>query len=302
MKILVKDGDQISMGAMRVKINDLGGELEKVSVRIIKLSAVTIAHKTHGAEEAFRKKQLIWRHFFRKMLASNFAAQAQAPVKPKSIKMSATKTLEIKISFPSLPHIPIPTRAETKEMIVWAGKKLARTSAKTRIATAVGVVALVIAGYYGFRNSSSAVLSPNIAVSKSNSLTPPKLIRGTPSYATILPANKTIQQLGGWTRISPPNATPVYAYIDKINNTQINVSEQPLPNNLRSDSASQIAQLAQNFSASDKFTVAGTTVYIGTSTNNQQSVIFSEDSLLILIKSTSEFTNDQWVTYINSLH
>lgn len=132
-------------------------------------------------------------------------------------------------------------------------------------------------------------------------ITMPKLIKGTPDYLTVLPKGKTIAALGGWTRISPPDASPVYTYIDKIGNVQINVSEQPLPDSFKPNPLQQLQQLAKNENATDKITVGNIAVYIGTSSNGPQSAFFIKNNLLILIKSDSIINQNQWIEYIDFL-
>ncbi len=127
------------------------------------------------------------------------------------------------------------------------------------------------------------------------------LERGNPPYDTVIPDGKKIEDLGGWTRISPPDRNPVYTYIDKVDNIAINVSEQPLPESLKTDTAERIDALAKDFNANEKITINGTTVHIGTSDGGPQSVIFDKEGLLILIKSDARLNNNQWAKYINSL-
>lgn len=127
------------------------------------------------------------------------------------------------------------------------------------------------------------------------------LERGTPPYDTILPAGKKIEELGGWTRISPPDRNPVYTYTDKINDIPINVSEQPLPESFKTETAEKIEAMAKDFNATGKITVGGTTIHIGASDGGPQSVIFSKNDLLILIKSSARLDNNQWAQYVNSL-
>lgn len=127
------------------------------------------------------------------------------------------------------------------------------------------------------------------------------LQKGTPDYATVLPAGKSIDQLGGWTRVSPPSSSPVFAYTDTVNKILINVSEQPLPSSFKSDTAGQVAQLAKGFNATEKLSIGSTIVYVGTYDNNLQRAIFTNGSLLILIKSDTQLTSDQWISYVNSL-
>lgn len=130
---------------------------------------------------------------------------------------------------------------------------------------------------------------------------PAKLERGTPPYETVLPAGKKIDELGGWTRISPPDRNPVYTYTDTIDEITINVSEQPLPDSFKADTAEKIEAMAKDFNATGKITVGGTIVHIGASDGGPQSVIFNKNDLLILIKSSARLDNNQWAEYISKL-
>lgn len=124
----------------------------------------------------------------------------------------------------------------------------------------------------------------------------------TPQFSTVLPSSKSVDDLGGWTRISPPNNDPVYAYNDTIGSVPINVSEQPLPTSFKTNTDAQIAELAKKFSATDSFTAGSTKVYVGTSSKGPQSVILTKNDLLILIKSQQKVQDDDWKKYIQSLN
>jgi len=128
------------------------------------------------------------------------------------------------------------------------------------------------------------------------------LTKDTPKFKTILPAGKTIQSLGGWTRVSPSSADPVFAFVDYIGKSPINLSQQPLPDSFKTDTDQQVADLASDFNASEKITVGSINVYIGTSVKGPQSVIFAKNNLLILIKSSVKINNDKWAEYINNLN
>lgn len=119
----------------------------------------------------------------------------------------------------------------------------------------------------------------------------------TPSYAVIVPKNSSVS----WQRVSPSSSAPVYAYADTINGVDATVSEQPLPASFQSDPSGQIANLAQGYNATDTITAGETKVYIGTSANGPQSVIFTKNNLLVLIKSQANISNKAWTAYINSL-
>lgn len=123
----------------------------------------------------------------------------------------------------------------------------------------------------------------------------------SPKYQTLLPNGKSIETLGGWERISPDGKDPVYAYADSIDAVSISVSEQPLPEDFKSNVNKKVADLAERFSATNTIDADGTKVYVGTSTKGPQSVIFARDDLLILIKSQQKIKDAAWKSYIQSL-
>jgi len=122
-----------------------------------------------------------------------------------------------------------------------------------------------------------------------------------PAYATILPSGKTIGQLGGWTLVSPSYAAPVYAYADKISGIGVTVSEQQLPDSFKADPSGQLQKMATAYNATDQLQTGSTRVYIGTSVNGPQSVIFIKNNLLILIKSEKAIDNKSWLHYVAAL-
>lgn len=128
-----------------------------------------------------------------------------------------------------------------------------------------------------------------------------QLTKGTPEYKTFLPNGKSIDSLGGWTRVSPPDRNPVYAYADTLGGTPITVSQQPLPKEFKSDPNDQVAELAKNYHADHFITVDAIKVYIGTSAKGPQSVLFVKDATLVLIKSTASLSDDRWTEYVHSL-
>lgn len=122
-----------------------------------------------------------------------------------------------------------------------------------------------------------------------------------PQYETLLPTNKSIAELGGWNRVSPPDKSPVFSYTDKIENIFISVSEQPLPDAFKSEPELQTSKLAESYNATTKFDANGTTVYLGNSAAGPQSIIFTKNNLLILIKSQNKINEKAWISYIQAL-
>ena len=90
---------------------------------------------------------------------------------------------------------------------------------------AIVIVASIAGLYYLPKLYKPAETTGQIGADTSQKTNRPPLEKGTPSYDTLLPENKSIDQLGGWTRISPPDRNPVYAYTDQIGSTKIIVSQ-----------------------------------------------------------------------------
>lgn len=122
-----------------------------------------------------------------------------------------------------------------------------------------------------------------------------------PQFSTILPKDKSINKLGGWGRVSPPNTEPVFAYNDTLAGVSISVSQQPLPKAFEGDEEAQVSELAKQYGATTQISAGDTKVHIGISSQGPQSVIFVKNNLLILIKSQQKIDNKDWSKYIESL-
>lgn len=162
-------------------------------------------------------------------------------------------------------------------------KKQRRSSRKTMIVAAVVLLAVCLIWIISTSNKE------------------PEPTTAGPAYATVLPANKTIDSLGGWQRVSPPEKPPVYAYNDEINDIAISVSEQPLPAEFKSNPTSQVAELAKGYNATTKLKAGDTQLFLGTSSKGPQSVIFTKEGVLVLIKSEKTIADASWSAYVKSL-
>lgn len=216
--------------------------------------------------------------------------------------------VEIKISLPELPKFPkLPAVLELLKKLPRLPpyssikKRPAKIPKKAQLAAAAAIIIAALGGYYML----SGAPHPRTETAPSDTTAaapkPATLQRGDPPYPTLLPAGKKVNDLGGWTRVSPPGKNPVYAFVDTVSGVRISVSQQPLPPKFKDDTAEQIKQLALGFNATEKVATDNITVYIGTSAEGSQSVILSKSGLLILIKSTAQVPNDQWTSYVNSL-
>jgi hypothetical protein len=195
---------------------------------------------------------------------------------------SSKKTVEINITLPSFSPF-----------------RLLKKLLKIPIKGWLLIGAVCVSSYLGYTyvykptHASQAIGAPGVTTTN---------IQAKPEFDTILPGDKTIDELGGWKRVSPPDRDPVFAYADTVSGMQIIVSEQPLPKSFEDDISGKVAKLAEDFHATQKVTMGDTTTYIGTSSEGPQSAILAKNNLLILIKSAVKLTTNQWVGYINSLH
>jgi len=123
----------------------------------------------------------------------------------------------------------------------------------------------------------------------------------TPQYQTVLPSSKTIKDLGGWKKLTPPNSNPFYTYADTIDGVAVNVSQQQLPPSFQANTNQKVAELAKSYNATSRLTVGGLTIYIGISAKGPQSVIFTKDNLLLFIQSERKISDQAWKAYITSL-
>lgn len=212
-------------------------------------------------------------------------AGAKTPAKEIAKTVEIKILLPVMLDFKTITEHPAYATLQRKTAIVPRKKRI--------LASLLVVTALFIVGNYFLARSDSRMTADS-----SNRRSP---IRGTPDYKTVLPAGKTIQDLGGWTLVSPPDRDPAFAYIDTIGSTQINVSQQLLPDTLKPDTAKKVEDLAKSFGATEKVTVGDTVVYIGTSEKGPQSVILHKNNLLILIKSSVRIDSNEWAKYVNSL-
>ena len=198
---------------------------------------------------------------------------------------AATKTININVRFNSLPKLP---RLSKKALAAHTSRLF---STKKAITTSLAIVAVL--GLLAV----NSLLHQQPATGNSDSPT-----SVSPHYQTALPGGKSISQLGGWKRISPPGKEPVFAYADSIGTVPISVSQQQLPASWKDNTDDQVAELAKKFNATDKIDGGGTKIYIGTSAKGPQSAILTKKNLLILIKSQRKIEDAAWQAYVGTLN
>lgn len=223
--------------------------------------------------------------------ARRSSATSHRPQLQQATTADTGKTIDINISLGSLPKVPwhklkAPlavaanyVRTRSKKQLVFAGSTL----------LAVAVILTIVQLH---SSGSSSATSSTIAGVQNDT---------HPTYNTILPSGKSASDVGDFHRVSPPGSNPVYAYADDFRGTHINVSEQPIPDGWKSNIQSNVEKLAKDYSATNKITINGTLVYVGTSYQGPQSIIFTKNNLLVLIKSSSTRNENDWAWYADNL-
>lgn len=201
------------------------------------------------------------------------------------------KSIEINIDFESLLNVTRLIKSRILDKLPLDKIRVTRR----RVVLAI-VPLLLVGGLVWFVSPKPGTPPPNPA-----DATYTKVVQA-PNYPTLLPEGRTLESLGGWHRISPPDRNPVFAYADKIGDTSISVSQQPIPDGFKTNIGESVAELAKSYAATEKISLDSLTIYIGTSAKGPQSVILAKGSVLILIKSKAKIKDDAWVSYILSLN
>lgn len=130
----------------------------------------------------------------------------------------------------------------------------------------------------------------------------PAQAENAPPFSTVVPKNTTIEKLGGWQQLTPPDGTPVYVYTDTVNGVPVSVSQQALPATFKSDRQAKLTEVAKGYNATTQLIAGDVKAYIGTSARGPQSVLFIKENVLVLIKSRENIPTESWIAYIELLN
>src|SRR5690606_6291273 len=155
-------------------------------------------------------------------------------------------------------------------------KHLQRLNKKTLIIASLLIIAGIVLAGIGVSN---LVLTKNAQVNQTSSS------GVSPDFRALLPSDTSIDELGGWNKQTPPNGEVYFVFLDTIDATKIRVSQQELPESMRKDTSTSVAELAKAYRANRSFDANGTKVFIGVNTAGAQSLIFTKNALLVLIAS-----------------
>ncbi len=165
----------------------------------------------------------------------------------------------------------------------------------------VVLLPLIIIGFvYLFNNDSQKdILGTSTDNQTFQSGTLPK---EQPAFNLLYPSGKSAQDYDP-VRISPDSNEPAYTYIDYIGDTQINVSQQRIPEKIKNDQVTELEALSKSFQATNRISIDENIIYHGYNDKMKiQSVILVKKELLIFIKSGTVLSDDALAGYIISLN
>lgn len=188
-------------------------------------------------------------------------------------------------------------------------KNTAKYVKKQKFATkAIAVLVLMVSvgGVFKLSNRPSKHVAekPNIttvAGASTPGSTETKLPKESPSFQMLKPLGRKNDNLE-IVRVSPEGNDPVYAFTDRLDTAQINVSEQLVPKTFDYNRDVELERVAKDFQATNVIQIDSTKVYHGLNEKTKaQSLVFIKSDLLIFIKSNEKLTDEQWTGYILTL-
>ena len=156
--------------------------------------------------------------------------------------------------------------------------------------TGVGIKALT-----GSSNSSNDSGTLGAKVTSSN------LPTEKPKYNLLFPQGKNEKDYKV-VRISPDGNAPAYAYVDVVNGVQVKITQQELPDQLKTDVDLGLEKVAKDFQATSIIQVDDKKIYHGYNEKSHvQSLIFVKNSRLIFIAAPEKIDDSIWAAFYLSL-
>lgn len=119
----------------------------------------------------------------------------------------------------------------------------------------------------------------------------------TPAYAPLKPSTEG----GAVAGAGYDGKRQMYKYDDVYNGVKMTISQQPLPDILRSN-PKEIQKVAESIGAKEKVVTTNGDAYISTDDKTAtQRVVVVHRQLLVFIQSSKSMTNAEWVAYIQRL-
>ncbi len=162
----------------------------------------------------------------------------------------------------------------------------------------IAIAGLITGGLLLTRDSPEAPQSLGVSSNGNQQITAPELSDEDPSFELLYrePYSKEDYRV---VRSSPEGNAPAYTFIDRVDQTEVRITQQQVAD---IEGFSGIGEAAENFQATDVIQVDGATIYHGVNERSGvQSLITTKNGILILISSPRQLPDEVWVGYISSL-
>jgi hypothetical protein len=120
-----------------------------------------------------------------------------------------------------------------------------------------------------------------------------------PTYNTLIPNDEVSNTTSK--KIAYDRQRQVVSYTDEIGKAQVTISQQPLPENFKSDTSGELAKLAKDIGAGEELKTDTITAYTTQYTDGVQTVVFVKNQVLVFINSSEELAVLEVSGYIDSL-
>lgn len=122
-----------------------------------------------------------------------------------------------------------------------------------------------------------------------------------PDFNIYYPSGTSPEGLKNVTR-KAPDGSIIYSYNDELDGIGIEVTQQRVPESIKSSLAIELEKIAKNFQATIMMQVDENTVYSGINEKSgTQTIITAKKDVLIFIKASTKIKEDSWVGYIAGL-
>ncbi len=162
---------------------------------------------------------------------------------------------------------------------------------------AAAAMILVVSAFFGGNNKTLTEVAQVQGVKGESVIT-----EDAPEFELVYPEGKSREDFDSIAVVSPPGSPLAYAYLDKIDEISVQVSQQEVPDNLKNDQDQQLKSLAENFLANTPINGNDYIAYVGLNRpGGPQSIVLIKSDRLIFMKTDSEIEHELLGIYMDNL-
>jgi hypothetical protein len=166
------------------------------------------------------------------------------------------------------------------------------------------VLLVAMLGIGGMHEIESHISKNKLAAARLNLKDASSVQLSKPSFTPVVPSNQpqlASTATAGSTAAAFDGTKDTYSYTDGFLGTPVTISQQPLPTTLGTP-AQAIATVAKTVNATTPIPTNAGTAYMSTNTKTgAQTVVYTENNLLIFIQAGFTHPNSDWTTFLNNL-